>query len=147
MNVNTEFLEYMYQNIEMGVFSLTKLLSSINDTENKIKKLISEELKEYEKYYKEVKKLIKKTKVEAKNNNLLAKVSATVGIKMDMLKDNSDSSIARMLTQGLTMGVVDITSKLDNYNDSLDKSILKLGKQYKKFQQEEIERLKIFIIC
>lgn len=38
MNVNTEFLEYMYQNIEMGVFSLTKLLSSINDTENKIKK-------------------------------------------------------------------------------------------------------------
>ena len=38
----------MYQNIEMGVFSLTKLLSSINDTENKIKKLISEELKEYE---------------------------------------------------------------------------------------------------
>ena len=70
MNVNTEFLEYMYQNIEMGVFSLTKLLSSINDTENKIKKLISEELKEYEKYYKEVKKLIKKTKVEAKNNNL-----------------------------------------------------------------------------
>ena len=120
MNANTEFLEYMYQNIEMGVFSLTKLLSSINDTENKIKKLISEELKEYEKYYKEVKKLIKKTKVEAKNNNLLAKVSATVGIKMDMLKDNSDSSIARMLTQGLTMGVVDITSKIDNYYDSLE---------------------------
>lgn len=145
MNVNTEFLEYMYQNIKMGVFSLTKLLSSINDTENKIKKLISEELKEYEKYYKEVKKLIKKTKVEAKNNNLLAKVSATVGIKMDMLKDNSDSSIARMLTQGLTMGVVDITSKIDNYNDSLDKSILKLGKQYKKFQQEEIERLKKYL--
>lgn len=64
---------------------------------------------------------------------------------MDMLKDNSDSSIARMLTQGLTMGVVDITSKIDNYNDSLDKSILKLGKQYKKFQQEEIERLKKYL--
>ena len=145
MNANTEFLEYMYQNVEMGVFSLKKLLSSINDTENKIKKLISEELKEYEKYYKKVKKLIKKTKVEAKSNNLLAKVSTTFGIKMDMLKDNSDSSIARMLTQGLTMGVVDITSKIDNYNDTLDKSILKLGKQYKKFQQEEIERLKEYL--
>ena len=145
MNANTEFLEYMYQNVEMGVFSLKKLLSSINDTENKIKKLISEELKEYEKYYKEVKKIIKKTKVEAKSNNLLAKVSTTFGIKMDMLKDNSDSSIARMLTQGLTMGVVDITSKIDNYNDTLDKSILKLGKQYKKFQQDEIERLKEYL--
>ena len=34
---------------------------------------------------------------------------------MEVLKDNSDSRIAGMLIQGLTMGVINITKNIDKY--------------------------------
>ena len=145
MNENTELLEYIYQNTEMGVFTLTKLLNCINETENKIKVLVGNELKEYEKFYKEAQKLIKKTKVETKENKLSKKIGASFGIKMDLLKDNSDASIAHMLTEGITMGIVDISSKIDKYKDKVEKKILKLAKDYLKYQQSEIEVLKEYL--
>ena len=52
MNENEELLEYIYQTADMGTKSLTDLLNDINDKDNKIKKLISEQLKGYEKYLK-----------------------------------------------------------------------------------------------
>lgn len=145
MDVNTELLEYMYQNIEMGLYSLKQLINTINGTENKIKKLISDELHEYETYQKEVEKLIKKRKVDTKGNSIFAKMGASMGIKMDMMKDNSDSSIAHMLTEGFTMGIVDISSKIKNYKDTADKNIIKLAKKYLSFQQEEVEKLKEYL--
>ena len=145
MNENTELLEYIFQNAEMGVHTLTKLLNGINETENKIKVLVGNELKEYEKFYKEAEKLIKKTKVEVKENKLSKKLGASFGIKMDLLKDNSDASIAHMLTEGVTMGIVDISSKIERYKDKVEKKTLKLAKDYLKYQQNEIEVLKEYL--
>lgn len=145
MDENLELLEYIYQNAEMGVFTLTKLLTLINEKENKIKKVVGEELKKYEMYLKESKKLIKKSKVDAKPNKMMSKMGASMGIKMEVLKDNSDASLAHMLTQGFTMGVIDISSKIDNYKDAVSKDILKLAKEYLKYQQGEIEVLKEYL--
>lgn len=145
MDENVELLEYIYQNAEMGVFTLTKLLKLINNTENKIKKVIEDELKMYESFLKDSKKLIKKIKVEPKENKLMTKLSAGMGIKMDLLKDNSDASIAHMLTEGITMGIVDVSTKIDNYKDVADKSIIKLAKDFLKYQQDEVEVLKKYL--
>lgn len=145
MDENLELLEYIYQNAEMGVFTLTKLLTLINEKENKIKKIVGEELRKYEMYLKESKKLIKKNKLDAKPNKMMNKMGASMGIKMEVKKDNSDASIAHMLTEGFTMGIVDITSKIDNYKDTVSKDILKLAKEYLKYQQGEIEVLKEYL--
>ncbi len=145
MNEDVELLEYIYQNAEMGVYTLTKLESAINETENKIKRVVSDELKEYEKYLKNVKKLIKKTKAEVKENKPIKKIGANFGMKMDLMKDNSDASIAHMLTEGITMGIVDISSKIDNYKNKANKNIIKLAKDYLSYQQSEIEVLKKYL--
>ena len=68
-----------------------------------------------------------------------------MGIKKEVSKDNSDSSIAHMLTEGITMGIVDMETKLKNYKNTVDKKIYNLGKDFLKFQQEEIEKLKEFM--
>ena len=39
MDENVELLEYIYQNAEMGVYTLTKLLENLNGRENKIIKV------------------------------------------------------------------------------------------------------------
>lgn len=145
MDENMELLEYIYKNSEMGVFTIKTLLKDLNDKDNKIKKLADYEMKEYNKFQDEARKLIKKNNFDLKTNGIMAKVGSMMGIKKEVSKDNSDSSIAHMLTEGITMGIVDMETKLKNYKDTVDKKIYNLGKDFLKFQQEEIEKLKEFM--
>ncbi len=145
MDENLEMLEYIIKNAEMGKYSCEKLINQINDKENKIKKVVEGILKGYENYYKDSEKLIKKYTDDIKENSIMAKMGASMQMKMDIMKDNSDANIAHLLTQGLTMGVVDITSKIDRYEKDCDKKILKMAKEYLKFQQEAINLLKDYL--
>ena len=145
MDENMELLEYIYKNSEMGVFTIKTLLKDLNDKDNKIKKLADYEMKEYNKFQDEARKLIKKNNFDLKTNGIMAKIGSMMGIKKEVSKDNSDSSIAHMLTEGITMGIVDMETKLKNYKNTVDKKIYNLGKDFLKFQQEEIEKLKEFM--
>lgn len=145
MDENLEMLEYIVKNAEMGKYSMEKLISQINGKENKIKKVVEGILKGYENYFKDSEKMLKKYTSVIKENSMMAKMSASMSMKMDIMNDNSDSNIAHILTQGLTMGVVDITSKIDRYEKDCDKKILKMAKEYLKFQQESINLLKDYL--
>jgi alanyl-tRNA synthetase len=145
MNENIEMIEYIYKSSEMGVISCTKLLNELNNKENRIKKLISEELKKYENYLKETEKIIKKSKYEIKKASIMAKIGADIGIVKEVLMDNSDSRISNMLIQGFTMGITDIKSKISKYRKIVDKKVLKLALSYLKFQEEEVKKLSKYL--
>ncbi len=145
MNENSEILEYIYQNAKMGVNSLTNLINMINGKDNKIKKIVEGELKGYENFVKESEKLLKKYKVEPKEKSIMANIFSFASMKLDLLNDNSDARIADMLTKGFTMGVVDITKRIDNFKDDADSKIINLAKDLKKFSEENIELLKPYL--
>ena len=145
MNENNELLTYIYQVASMGVTSTTTLINTIKNTNNKIKKIVEDELKEYESFLKESKKLLKKNKIVPKDKCFMVEIMSKMGIKMEMLKDNSDTSIAEMLIQGFTMGVVEMEHKIDRYKENADRSIIKLAKRLLKYQQESIEILKPYL--
>lgn len=145
MNENMELLNFVYENAEMGVHTLNNLSDILRNKDNKIKGLIEDELKEYNSFLKEAKKLLKKNKVEPKKTNLMAKISSKMGIAMETMKDNSDPAIASMVIEGLTMGIVEMETKIENYKKLVDKKILKLSTKFLKFQEEEIEKLKTFM--
>ena len=145
MNENNELLTYIYQVASMGVKSTTTLINTIKNTNNKIKKIVEDELKEYESFLKESKRLLKKNKIASKDKGFMVELMSKMGIKMEMLKDNSDPSIAEMLIQGFTMGVVEMEHKIDRYKENADRSIIKLAKRLLKYQQESIEILKPYL--
>lgn len=145
MNENMELLNFVYENAEMGVHSLNNLSDILRNKDNKIKSLIEDELKEYNSFLKESEKLLKKNKIEPKKTNLMAKISSKMGIAMETMKDNSDPAIASMVIEGLTMGIVEMETKIENYKKLVDKKILKLSTKFLKFQEEEIEKLKTFM--
>lgn len=145
MNENLELMEYLYQNSEMGVHTLTTLLKELNDKENKIKKLIEEQLKEYEKFQKESEKIIKKHKLEPKETSIMDKMGSNMGIKKEVKCDNSDASIAHMVIEGVTMGLVEIESKIKNYKAEVDNDILKLAEEYKSALDKQIKDLKEYL--
>lgn len=145
MNENMELLNFVYVNAEMGVHTLNNLSDILRNKDNKIKGLIEDELKEYNNFLKESEKLLKKNKLEPKKTNLMGKISSKMGIAMETMKDNSDPAIASMVIEGLTMGIVEMETKIENYKKIVDKKILKLSNKFVKFQEEEIEKLKTFM--
>lgn len=145
MNENMELLNFVYEDAEMGMHSLNNLSDILRNKDNKIKGLIEDELKEYNSFLKESEKLLKKNKIEPKKTNLMAKISSKMGIAMETMKDNSDPAIASMIIEGLTMGIVEMETKIENYKKLVDKKILKLSTKFLKFQEEEIEKLKTFM--
>ncbi len=145
MNENSEMLLYIYKNADMGVKSTTKLLKLLNNSDNKIKPIVEEELKEYESFLKKTKTLLKKNKVEPKGTSLLLDLTSSITMNMEFMKDNSDAKIADMLIRGFTMGNIEIDKKIDKYKNAADKSILKIAKELKKFGETNIELLKPYL--
>ena len=145
MNENNELLLYIYENASMGAKSTTTLIRTINNKDNKIKKILEGQLKGYENFVKDSEKLLKKYKVEKKEKGFIKDISSYMGIKMEMLKDNSDARVADMLTKGFTMGNLDITKKIDMYASDADKDILNLAKKLLDFGKENIELLKPYL--
>lgn len=145
MDENLELLEYIFKNAEMGAYSCEKLIQDLNGKENKIKKVVEGLLKGYENFKQESKKLIKKNKYQLETSGIMAKMSSSMSMKIEVAKDNSDAAMAKLLTQGLTMGSVDIAAKIDRYEKDADKKILKLAKDYLKFQKEGIDFLKDYL--
>lgn len=145
MNENNELLEHMYQDSEMATYSLETLLNKLKGKDNKIIKVIEDILKNYENYYKDFKKQLKKEKVNPKSSGMMAKMGSSFGIKKEVIVDNSDSRIADMLIKGLTMGTLDMEKKISKYSENIDKKTLKQAEAFLKFQQESIAELKKFL--
>lgn len=145
MKEKNELLMHIYQTCDMGVKSTTKLIDLLKNKDNKIKKLLEDELKGYEKYLTKSEKLLKKNKVEPEGAGLMSEVMSKMDMKMEVKKDNSDSNIAGILTEGFTMGIINMNKKVEAYKDDCDNSIIELALDIVKFQEKEIKNLKSYL--
>ena len=140
MDENKELLKYIYENASMGYQSTSKLLKELREKDNKITKSIDVIKNGYKKFKNESKKQIKGSKID-----LITKITSGIGIKSSIKKDNSDSAIAKLLIEGLTMGTTDIEVKLNRYKKNADKKIVILASDYLAFQNDSIEHLKNYL--
>lgn len=145
MNENEEILEYIYQTSNMGYQSSKDLINSLKGKDNKIKKLVEEIEKNYEKYSKESEKMLNKKDIKAKPIGMMAKAMSKMSVIKEMMSDNSDANIADMLIQGLTMGNLELSKHIDNYEKTADKKIIDMAKSLRKFGEEYIEKLKVYL--
>lgn len=145
MNENKELLVLILDNTKMGVTSCKELLKLIRDKDNKIKKVLESELKEYEGFYKECKSLMRKNKVKSEHSSAIRNLTSTLAMRMEVKKDNSDSKIASILIRGFNMGNISIEAKIKSYKKEVNKDILDLAKNILSFGEEEMKKLKDFL--
>lgn len=145
MDENLEMMEYIYKSANMGHTSCENLIAELKGKDNKIKTVLEEINKRYEHFEKESSKILKKYKKEPKTAGIMAEVMSKVSIKKEVMTDNSDSSIASMLIQGLSMGNLEIDKKINNYKGNIDKKNLCLAEEFKKFGEVYIEKLKQYL--
>lgn len=142
MNKNIEFLNYIYQNAEMGDNSISELLKIITD--QTFKNSIESQLHEYQMILDKTTALLAKFNGDVKGLNAFAKISTYMMINIKTLTDQTPSHISEMLIQGSSMGITDITKKLHEYNDA-DQEIVNLATSLLHIEQQNIESLKKFL--
>ena len=145
MKENNELILHIYQDAEMACFTLEELLRDIKEKDNKIKDMVEDILHDYENWRQKSQKLLQKENAEISKNPLIAKFMAGRSIKKEVNDDNSDSSIADMLIKGISMGSIDMEKKISTYAKEVNTEDLDMAKEFLKFQEKTIERLKQYL--
>lgn len=145
MKENYELVEHIYQDAEMACFTIETLTKDLENKDNKIKRILEDILKEYSSYKDQAKKILKKNNKEIKDKSFTGKMMAKMGIKKEVKADNSDSAIAELLIQGISMGSLEIERKINSYDKDVNKDELKFAEHFKDFQEKSIEELKKYL--
>ena len=145
MNERIELIKHIFQDSDMSCYTLKALSKDLKDKDNKIKNTIDDIYSEYVKFKKESKKMLKNIKTTPEKNGFMSKIMAGLGIKKNVLNDNSDSAIADLLIQGISMGSINMEKKIDDYRNVLLQEELDFAEKFLKYQQEAIEKLKKYL--
>lgn len=141
---NCEMIEQLYKNVKMGSDSIIKLMPKVSD--GNFKTELTNQLNGYEKFAVRAKDMLHLEGIEAKEENVMTKMWASIGMTMNTLTDSSDSHIAQMVVEGSTMGVTDTIKLLREYeNTDVSEDTLSLAREIIKFEEENIEKMKSHI--
>ncbi len=143
MDESLEIVNHIYKDSEMAISTLTKLSTTLEKKDNKIKDTVEDIIKGYERYFKEAKKILNKNNCKKEKNGIVTKVMANMGIDKEVKDDNSE---ADMLIKGVSMGSIDLEKKLKKYKDKeIDDKVLDFANRFKDFQDEIINKLKEYL--
>ena len=145
MDKNNEFSVAIYQDIEMALDTLTMLINKLKKRDNKIKDVIEQCIKGYEKHLKIIKTYMKDNNIDVVSVPLINKMGAYMGINMEVIRDNSDSRVADMLIEGITMGVLNTSKNISKYKRDVDKDLEIIAKDFLKHQEDSVEKLKKYL--
>lgn len=141
-----ELLGGLFKNAKMGADSVVDLLSRVQKTD--LKSAMTLQMDGYEQYATRAKEMLCKLGEgdQAKEENIFTKMSAKMGMSMNVAMDASDSHLAQMVVEGSTMGINDTVKLLRKYeNTDASEGALSLARDMISFEQENIERMKAFL--
>lgn len=143
MNGDTELLNFIFQNSQMGADTINRLLDIVEDN-REFKDKISAQKEGYRSINETAKELLKNHGYDEKGINSFEKIKTYVMINMQTMSDKSASHIAEMLIIGSNMGIIDSIKKQRQYSDA-DKKILDLMHKLQKFEEGNVGVLKEFL--
>ena len=139
-----EFLGELYKNVKMGSDSIVNIMPKVTGKE--LRQELTAELNRYEEFAKEIANEITASGNDPKEDNILAKLGAKVGMAMNTMMDSTDSHIAQMMIEGATMGITENTKLIHEYeNKHCSERSLKLARETVRFMEDTVERMKNYL--
>lgn len=111
--------------VKMGIASLDDVLGEVNS--DTLEKYLVKCRNEHEKLESEIQTLLNKYHDDGKNPNPIAKGMSWMKTNMKLSMDDSDKTIADLITDGCNMGVKSLNQYLNQYEaaDEVSKDIAK----------------------
>lgn len=142
MSGNTELLNFVYQNSQMGIESLSQLIELSDDEE--FKACMEKQLEKYREFNKEARGLLEERGHNEKSIGMFDRLKTYLMINLQTMNDKSASHMAQMLIEGSSMGVTNALQDLRKYEDA-DTEILRLMRKLYKFEEKNVETYKAFL--
>lgn len=142
MSQNVEMLKFIYQNTKMGEESIDAVLPAVHD--NELANIIEAQRNGYTELSLKAHKQLIKHGEDVKDNSAFTKATLFAGVKLNTLTDKSSSHISEMMIQGSNMGVIDLTKKLNEYEE-ISPDVRGLVDEVVQFEQNSIQQLKNFL--
>ncbi len=99
--------------IKMGVSSIDEVLHAVKD--ERLKKLLTDNKQEHEKLGGETTQMLNDYSDDGKEPNPIAKGMSWMKVNMKLGMDNSDATVADLITDGCNMGVKSLSRYLNQY--------------------------------
>ena len=138
------FFDEIYKNAKMGADSIIHLLPHIKD--DNLRSLVTQQLDGYEKYAARAAEALGARGIAAKEEKLLTRLSARMGVAINTMMDESGSHIAEMMIEGSNMGITEMTRLLNDQRMHGDaKEAARLAEEVVRFEERNLELLKRYL--
>lgn len=141
-NKNIEFLNSIYQIVEMGVIGINDVIDKVSKSE--FRDFLENQKKEYEEILKESENLFSSYGAKEKVLGKMVKMNSKVMSEMKLMKDKDDTVIAKMMAEGTTKGIEKLEKTMNTYNES-DKEAYALSEKLLSTLKNNIEGLKQYL--
>jgi hypothetical protein len=120
MNDTEKLLKECNAGIKMGVSSIEEVLDNVKD--GKLKEILESSKEEHQRLGSETKEILERFDMEGKEPNLMAKGMSWLKTNVMISMDDSDNTIADLITDGCNMGVKSLNKYLNQYKAADEKA-------------------------
>jgi hypothetical protein len=93
-----------------------------------------------------VSKLMIQAGITPKEENMLTRAGAKIGMVMNTATDSTSEHLAEMMIQGLTMGVTELYRDIGEAEEvGISGEVLSLAKEALEFEEKSVEKLKTYL--
>ena len=144
MTKTAELAGLIYKDMKMGADSIINLLPKVED--EKIKARMTEQLDGYEKFAKQARRILEAEGVAPKEEGIMAKMGAKMGMSMKTMVDSTSSHIAELLMEGSVMGISELTRALRNFeNTDCSEETLRMCRDIITFENDNLDKAKNYL--
>ncbi|HEX3037724.1 MAG TPA: hypothetical protein VHO94_01865 [Oscillospiraceae bacterium] len=138
-NQNEDLLEEIYKATKMGFEATQLVIPKVEDTG--LRDDIKVQRDCYEDFAEKSEEMLKQSGKKPEEKGAMKKATLWGAIQLNTLADTTTEHLAEIMINGTTMGIVDLTKKLNDLDDS-DAEAKKLALDYLKREEEHIDALK-----
>lgn len=139
-----ELLDDLYKNLKMGSASTTDILGRVKDAD--LRKEMTNIIDGCEGLASRVSKLMIQSGITPREESMLTKAGAKLGMVMNTATDTTSEHLAEMMIKGMTMGVTELYRDIGEAEEvGISGEVLTLAREALEFEEKSVEKLKIYL--
>lgn len=138
-NQSINILNYVHENAEMGVQSITKILECVDDCS--LDAVLARQLEKYRLFLAEAQDKLVQHNATIKHVPKMTALMRDMSINIKTMHNCSCSKIAEMMLQGTTMGIINATKTI-KLNKNADTETIDLATRLLEFEEKQFDNIK-----
>lgn len=143
MEDDVKLLSFIHKNAAMGTRSIPQVLSLPQS--GAMRRALNSQLTEYRRIADDAQKYALARGHRVREPSSASQSMSAVMLKLQTAADHSTSRLAELMIRGSTMGTVEMTRRLHQYDGRTDSTALALGRQLLETEERNIQQMKQYL--